>query len=240
MRLKAAAGLLALAIAPALFAQDIQVSPSNKTIEVTVTQTVKVDAEVAVVEIGYENFGATRDSTVDENVKAADKIIDAVEAGGILKAAIETTQLQIQPVEPDSDVPASERKERKYQADQEWNVHVPVAQAQNTVDLALNAGANEVDNVTWAVKDPGALEDKAIAAATAKARAEAAEILSGLGEKLGAVLYASNTMRRPKGWPVFAAESMGGMSKRTRQLHVHLFPKKVEEDATVHVIFAIQ
>jgi uncharacterized protein YggE len=240
---KSLCALILLASFPALtaFGQDIQVSRTNKTIEVTVTQTVTAEPEVAVVEVGYNNFGPTRDSTVDENVRASNKIIQGLMDGGIPESAIETEELQIQQYGPEANVPAAETRQRKFGANQEWDIHVPVAKAQQTVNLAIAAGANEVEDIDWTVKDPDALEEKAIAQAVAKARETATEILSGLGEKLGGLLYASNMSRRPKGWPFSGMQTqMASVSARRPVPKLRLFPKKVEKQATVHVIFAVE
>jgi uncharacterized protein YggE len=223
------------------FGQDLQVSRTNKTIEVTVTQTVTAEPEVAVIEVGYSNFGPTRDATVDENVSASNKIIQGLMDGGIPESAIETEELQIQQFGPEANVPAAETRQRKFGASQKWDIHVPVARAQQTVNLAIAAGANEVEDVDWTVKDPDALEQKAIAQAVAKARATATEILSGLGEKLGGLLYASNMSRRPKGWPFSGLQtSTAEIGQRRPVPKLRLFPKKVEREATVHVIFAVE
>jgi uncharacterized protein YggE len=63
-------------------------------------------------------------------------------------------------------------------------VTVAASAAQTVVDLAVKAGANEVDDVEWNVADPVALQAKASGAALAKARSIADQMAKGLGTKL--------------------------------------------------------
>jgi uncharacterized protein YggE len=224
----------------ATWAQDIQVSRANKTVEVTVTETVQVEPEVAVLSIGYQNYGRTKDACFEESVRAANRIIDALQKSNVGKQDIETQELRVQHIEPDEKWSQEMKTARQYAAKQAWSVRVPVAQAQEILDLAVRAGANDIDDVEWSVKDPEALEGKATGAALAKARALAARMTMEFGSKLGELLYASNTLRRPKGWP-FASGLQTSMAMVGRkEIPLRLFPKKVEQQATVHAVFAIE
>ena len=59
-------------------AQDIQVNRQNKTIAVTAEESTTADAEVAVLAIGYHNFGATQEAAFQDTVQAAERIIKAL------------------------------------------------------------------------------------------------------------------------------------------------------------------
>src|SRR5579872_4613472 len=82
--------------------QDIQVSRANKTVEVTVTATVRVDPEIAVIDVGYRNYARTREAAFQENVEQANRITGALTNAGISKTAIETEHLQMERNEPDT------------------------------------------------------------------------------------------------------------------------------------------
>jgi len=221
-------------------AQDISVNRSNKTVEVTVTESVKVDPEVAVIEVGYHNYGRTQDLAFADNARVANQITQALSDAGIPREDIETETVKLGQLEPDEKWSAELRAERHFEAAQSWNVRVPVARAQSVLSLAIKSGANRVEDVDWQVKDPAALEAKACSAAMTKARALADQMVKGLGGKIVDLLYASNTARRPKGWP-FSLQTETATLRAVRQdLEVKLFPKKVEEEATIHAIFAIE
>lgn len=224
-----------------LSAQDIQVNRQNKTIAVTADDSVTADAEIAVLEIGYHNYAPTQDGAFYENVRVADLITKGFLETKIPKANIETEKLRLSRAEIDEKWTPEMKKERQFTAQQSWQVTVLASQAQAVVDLAVRAGANELDDVEWNVADPVALQAQAGAAALAKARSVADQMAKGLGTKLGELVYASN--RAP------VAKMYRGMET----LHkfatppppppppkLTLFPQKVKSDATVYAVFSIE
>jgi hypothetical protein len=66
--------LAVIVSAGSLFSQDIQVNRQNKTVAITADESVTADAEIAGLEIGYHNFGSTKDAAFQENVRVADRI----------------------------------------------------------------------------------------------------------------------------------------------------------------------
>ena len=204
------------------------------------TESVKVDAEVAVIEIGYQNYGRTQDLAFADDARVANQITQALSDTGIPKEDIETETVKLGQPEAVEKWSAELRAERHFEAAQSWNVSVPVARAQSVLSLAIRSGANRVENVDWQVKDPAALEAKACSAAMTKARALADQMVKGLGGKIVDLLYASNTARTPKGWPFSLQTETATLGTVRQDLEVRLFPKKVEEEATIHAIFAIE
>jgi Uncharacterized conserved protein len=225
------------------FAQDIQVNRQNKTIAVTADQSISVDAEVAVIAIGYHNFAATQDAAFQENIRAANNIIRAIIANGVPKANIETQKLRLTRIEPDEKWTPEMKRDRQFEAQQSWNITLSASQAQGIVDLAVKNGSNEVDDVEWTVADPLALQAKASGAALAKAHEVAEQMAKGLGTTLGELVYASNRVPVSKAWRNMqsmtlntAAATVGSADIKP---HLTLFPEKVKSDATVYAVFAI-
>ena len=155
--------LLPVLMTFAAFSQDIQINRQNKTIAVTADESVTAEAEVAVLSIGYHNYGASQDAAFHENVRAAERITKAILDAKIPEANIETEKLGLGRAEADEKWTEDMKKERRFQAQQSWHVTVSVLQAQTIVDLCVNAGANEVEDVEWNVADPMALQAKAAA-----------------------------------------------------------------------------
>jgi len=89
------------AITGSVFGQDIQVNRQNKTIAVTADESITADAEVAVLEIGYHNFGITQDAAFQENVRVAERITKALLDAKVPKANIETEKLHLARTEID-------------------------------------------------------------------------------------------------------------------------------------------
>src|ERR1700739_302576 len=150
-------------------AQDIRVSHDNKTVAVTVTKTLDVPPEFAMGYVGYRNEGPTQDLVYEENGRKAQKIIEALLAAGVKKADIQTESLDLSRVN-DSWKEQKQDKEAQYQAAQMWKIRVPIGAVQKVVDHAVEAGANNVSDVVWAVKDPDALDAQARVAVVGKAR----------------------------------------------------------------------
>lgn len=224
-----------------LLAQDIQVNRQNKTIAVTADESATADAEVALLAIGYRNYGVTQDATFQENVRAAERITKALLDAKVPKANIETDKLQLTRAEIDEKWTADMKKERQFVAGQYWHVTVSASEAQTVVNLAVNAGANEVDDVDWNVADPVALQAKAGAAALAKAKSIADQMARGLGTKLGELVYASNRAPVSKKWQTVevASERMIPPPPPPPP-KLTLFPQKVKSDATVYAVFSIE
>jgi len=232
--------LAVIASSGLLLAQDIQVNRQNKTIAVTADDSVTADAEIAVLEMGYHNYAPTQDSAFYENVRVAEQITKAFLDAKIPKANIETEKLRLSRTEIDEKWTADMKKDRQFTAEQSWHVTVSASQAHAVVDLAVKAGANELDDVQWNVADPVALQAKAGSAALAKARTVADQMAKGLGTKLGELVYASN--RAPVAKMYRGMEAMAALAPPPPPPppKLTLFPQKVKSDATVYAVFSIE
>ena len=229
-----------VAISGLLLAQDIQVNRQNKTISVTADESATADAEVAVLAIGYHNYGLTQDAAFQENVRAAERITKALLDAKVPKANIETEKLRLARTEIDEKWTPDLKKERQFVAEQSWHVSVSAAEAQTVVDLAVRAGANDVDDVEWNVIDPVALQARASGAALAKARSIADQMAKGLGTKLGELVYASNRAPVAKMYRSAETVMVSASLVTEKQPKLTLFPQKVKTDATVYAIFSIE
>jgi uncharacterized protein len=237
----AALALLAIGSFFNAFAQDVQISPTNRTIAVTASETLRVDPGLAIAHVGYHNYGPTKEAAYAESVRAAEKITQALFAAGVPKEALETEALQLSLVDfRNCDLSADEKQNQKFEAQQTWEIRLAVPDAQKIVDVAVAAGATDVNAVQWVMADVRVLEAKASSAALAKARVLAAQIANQMGVKLGALLYATNGQpqdmefmdrnRYPKSVTVWEA----------LQPSLILFPQKVEKTGTVSAVFAIE
>jgi uncharacterized protein YggE len=232
---------MCLAVAAPSQAQQVQVSKENRTVDVSVTETVKVDAEVAVIELGIQNYAATHEDAYKQNVTAANRILKALQEAGVPENQIQTKTVQLGQTESLEGREVKQPKERQFMAFQSWTIKVPAQDAQRVIDAAAQAGANEVSSVEWAVKDSKALQAKALEAAMTSARDLAAELAKAMGAKLGQVVYVSNGV----------SESFSAEFGRLRVVtnagvlpppppNLKLLPQKVEDSATVRAIFAIE
>ncbi len=110
---------------PALVsAQTVEVNRQNRTVEVVVTETVRVEADVANVTVGCVSYGETHDQAYQANLATADKVIKALLATGLSKAQIESGSLQLG--ENDGGEQAAKNpalhKSHKFKAHQSWKI----------------------------------------------------------------------------------------------------------------------
>jgi len=248
MRLLLGAVIFSLCFAPSARSQTIDVNRQNRTIEVVVSETVQVEPDIAKVTLGCITYGRTHDEAYQANLAIADKVIKALLSAGVPKTQIESSSIELTETNSSdmSNEPSAIRKARQFKAHQSWLVRVKTSDAQTIIDDTVQAGANGIEDVTWDVADAESLEAKARTAAMEKARTTAAEIAQSAGGKLGPLLYASNTVNGIMG--LLAGRSLqtseasvgaGGNGFRTPAFSLQLFPQKVEKQATVRAIFAL-
>ena len=220
-----------------LAAQSNRVAPENKTIEIRATEKVTSPAEIAMVKIGFQNVAQSKDAVYEDNVRAANKIIQAFHVAGVPPESIETDSVRLDREDTSQGVkPPSTR----YTADQEWRIRVKASEAQKIVDIAVAAGANEVGGVEWNVANPEALEAKAYAAALARAKRIAEQTASQTGVKLGEILSISNSVSPFALYNRALQTSAASLGVSTTTVTaLKLFPEDVTREASVTVVYAI-
>ena|SRR5487761_369061 len=247
MRLILGIVMLSFCFVPSALPQTIDVNPQKRTIEVVVSERVQVEPDIAKVTLGCVTYGQTHDEAYQANLAIADKVIKALLSAGVAKTQIESSSIELTEIGSRNMTgePPAIRKAREFEAHQSWVVRVKASEAQKIIDDAVQAGANGIEDVTWDVADAEALEAKARAAAMEKARTTATEIAKSGGGKLGQLLYASNTVNGIMG--LLAGRSLqtetaslgGGGGFATPAFSLRLFPQRVEKQATVRAIFAL-
>ncbi len=239
--------LLLLLLVGTLQAQQVQVNRDNRTIAVNATETVTSDADVAIVALGYHNYGTAQKETYAENVRTSAKILEALQRAGVMKDQIETGTIRVDRVDASKEWTDQQKQERQFEAAQGWKIRVSAKDASKLVDAAMTAGANRVEEINWDLHDRAGLQAKAGGAALAKARAIAEQMAQGLHAKLGSLVYASNVAGSTPYWLLGRTASLEtqavmasvGESKEVMP-EISLFPEKVKQDATVYAVFAIE
>jgi len=218
-------------------AQSSRIVSDKKTIEIRATDKISSPAEVATVKIGFQNVAPSKEAVYEENVRMANKIVQALRTAGTPAEGIETEAIRLDREDTAQGVkPVSTR----FSADQEWRIRVKASEAQKIVDIAVSAGANQVGGVDWNVSNPEALESKAYAAALARAKRIAEQTASLAGVKLGEILSISNSVSPFSQLyrQLNTESSMIGVSPTT-VTSLKLFPEEVAREASVTVVYAI-
>lgn len=228
-------------------AQTIQVSRENKTIYVTSEGEAKAEPEIAILTLGYHAWSKTKDALYEETATASDKIVSELLRVGVKKEMIRTDKTSLTRVEAGPNWPADWKASRVFEAELRWKVTVAVKDAEGTVAIAMQAGATELSDVAWDVADRTRLQAEASKNALGKARTVADSMALGLGTKLGALVYASNSAPiRPSNWPFFGGlnTTMASVSSvigtpLPPKVIKHL-PEQISEKTTVYAVFAIE
>lgn len=235
--------LIIVCCAVSAMSQQIEVSKQNKTITVSADHTMKFAAEIVKLSIGRHDYAASQDEAFSATKNAMAKIIDSLHRHGVEDQAISTENLALEEqtrADINRPVPAQE----KFRSLQRLEVIVPVNAAQNILDSAVVAGANDVGSPEWLLKDYDLAQAKTAGAALRKARLNAEQMAAGLGAKLGDLVYASNYVPNQ----VFPMRQ--GLARNAQRGDIEggapgaqplkLFPQTVEVRATVYATFAIE
>jgi uncharacterized protein YggE len=233
--------LMAVVLTPlSLHAQVIRLgSDSRRTIEATTTEKISVPADAAIVKIGFSYTADTKDAAYSESVKAGNKIIKALTDAGIPVDQIQSESLTMGREEDALTRESKSAAKPKYSASQEWRVHVSAADAQKVVDLAVMAGANNIQGVEWNVSDPQTLRAKAYGVALERAKEMASQSALQAGVKLGELVSIINGEESEGFAKLAMAKRVPVMVEAMPMQNLVLYPSKVEREATVTVIYAI-
>ena len=229
------------------FAQDVAINRQNRTVDVTVTAKVSKFADLADVKFSCNTKSPVHEQAYQQNAEKANKITQALLGAGIPKNDIVTSSMYTEEEELTSaQKKANPARAPQFEASQSWTVRVAASDAQRVIDLAVHAGANDVDNVTWMLSNPDAAESQARMDALKKARATASEIANDLGGKLGEPVFVSNQLikttllERQSAFAnvIDAGERKVSVSPKPGE-SLQLFPERIETEATVRVVFAL-
>jgi uncharacterized protein YggE len=111
--------------------------------------------------------------------------------------------------------------------------------AQKVVDLAVMAGANNIQGVEWNVADPQTLRAKAYGLALEGAKEMAAQSATQAGVKLGELVTIINGEESEGFAKIPAAKRVAVEVLAMPVPNLVLFPGKVEREATVTIIYTI-
>ena len=226
-------------------AQTVKVDQQNRTIEISAESSIQVVADRVTITVGYRNYGPTHEEAFANNSRIADRILKSWKAAGVDEKSISTSTLSSRTVTPESDwkeLTPTERKQRQYEVFQSWTISETPDAAEKLLDIAVDAGANEVGPPEWALADAGTTESQAYASALMKAHAIADQMAKSFGGKVGSLLYASNEQRQMGVLGGVAGGMAGGVIRRSvnARPETKLLPQKIEKTGYVRAIFALE
>ncbi len=218
-------------------AQTIQINKDNRTLAVTATDSASAMADVAVVHVGFEVYGADEQAAYAAGSQRSNAVMAALLGTGVAKDAIESQDQGLAPLseyELQKQPPAL--KGMRFKLTQSWTVRTLPDAAAKVLDVAVKAGANQSGSIDWEMKDASLLESEAASKALAHAQKIAAGMAEGLHTHVGALLYASNQAQEV-GRPV---PMMMKASRAEAPAPLAISTRKVERSATVYAVFGLE
>jgi uncharacterized protein YggE len=190
-----------LLIALNVTAQDHTARPGDRPAHETrrgilVTGNAEVTAapDQAIVRLGMtaQNSRATvAQSKVNEVIQ---KTIEALTKAGVNRRSIHTTHISVTPIYSDKILSPGGSKISAFRADNVLEITVDdIKSVGEVIDAAINSGANEVQGVSFRLKDDDAQRQKALTAASRDAKARAETIARTLGVTLGNLIEATES-----------------------------------------------
>ena len=220
----------------------LSIGKDARSIAITATDKVAHEADIATVHIGYQLFGPDKDAAYAAGSRASNAVLEALRKAGVAEKEIESESQQIQPTQPYllEKSSTAEKAAKAFTITQSWTARVPAANAAKVLDGAVKAGANQSGQIDWSLADANAAQSEAASKALQRARTQAAAMASGLGVKLGPLLYASNQVEAEPVRPLdrAAAAPMAMMEQKVEPLAIN--PRHIETSATVYAVFSIE
>ena len=218
---------------------SIQINEANRTLSVSASDHAEADAEVADLHVGYTVYGATLPATYKAASDTSNTIVQAMAAAGAKRTDIQSGSQSVARL---SDYEIKQQKGAKFRVSQSWTVSLAPKDAALILDAAIQAGANQSGDITWRMKNSTALDAEAIRRATERARLLAEELAKGLGATLGKALYATNSVSG--GVLMSRGVMMNAYAAKTTEANqltpLAVEPQRVQSEATVQIVYALQ
>jgi uncharacterized protein YggE len=228
--------LLAAALAAAALAYrpsaGLAQSPPSGTVTVTGEATVTVAPDRAQIQVGTDLLARTAAAAVAEDAARVRAILSALEKAGVPLKDLQTEGYSLNPntVQPNGNAPP--RIEGYWINDNLQITTANLADVGRYIDLAVAAGANQVNGVNFTAANSLSVTNRANAAAVANAHAQALVLAQAAGERLGAVRSMSIQNASP---PVPMYMSLTAATAAPRIVP----PSGVTESAQVTVVYRL-
>ena len=232
-----------LAVAPNADAQETTPYPSReKTISVTGMASASVKPDQLNINFGVETQEKTAKAALDSNSADMDKIISAIESAGILESEISTSSFNISPVYNSYENKTTGMWTQELVGYRVSNI-VKVStskldSAASIIDNAVNAGANRVDSVYFALSPAKqqSLKDDLLGKAITNAKSKAEMALAPLDHKIiGVKMVSLNEFAMPQ--PMYGGVAYS-MSEAVRA-PTPVFSSDQDVTTSVNVVFII-
>jgi len=202
-----------LGVLSLMVAAQTTANPLRRTISVTGKAERRVSPDLGIVVLAIQTQGSALTRVTQQNNATTNAVMNAVRKLAIPNLALRTLVFDVQPVyeqgTPEHPAP-NPPKIIGYQVTNRLEVRIPDAEtarlsdnAGRVLEVALEAGANRVDSITFTLQDERPVLRAVLADATRDAASTAAALASAAGVTLGP-LMTLNTSQYVQPMPMFA------------------------------------
>ncbi len=173
---------------PSTLAQENNSCDPARSVEVAGAAVVYVTPDRALIQLGVQSNGTSPDAVHKDNMQKIQRVIRAVQGLGVDAKDIATDYYLVYPIYDDY----SDLKIKGYRIDNTVSITLrDVNLADDTLLVALKAGANEVQDVQFYTSELRKHRDQARALAIKAAGEKARDLASAAGAQAGCVLTIS-------------------------------------------------
>jgi uncharacterized protein YggE len=222
-------------------ATEPTVQPSPSTIRVVAQATVTAKPDEAELYLGVTTANKTATAAVAANDRKMAEVLAALKKEVGADGDVKTTEVSVQPRFAETRSGDVTARLTGYTVTNTVEVRTSNVRAVGRLlDVAFGAGANTVEQVGFTLKDPEAVQNQALRAASAKARARAAAIADAQGLRVGDVMSMTEGDRGETFLPLEGLAGYRRAKANEQVLAMAVEPGSVEVVATVTVIFALK
>ena len=161
------------ALAQPVAAAEISIQSQGPVVELTVTETVEADPDIATLSAGVTTLAPTAVEALRQNSAQMDRVIAQIEAQGVAKKDIQTTGVNLN-AEYDWDEQTRQQRFRGYRVSNRVSVIVrDIPRTGRLLDALVASGATDLGGIQWSVDDPTTAQETARAAAFKSGRERA-------------------------------------------------------------------
>jgi len=210
-----------------------------RSLAVTGTGTVSLAPDIAYVNIGVHTENPDIAQAVSSNNSLAQAVVDALHNSGVDSKDIQTSNFSVYSTTGYDKVTGAQTGST-FAVDNTVYVTVrDLTKLAGLLDIAIKAGANNINSVSFDLSDKTAGMQQARAKAMTDAGSLAAELAKSAGLSLGAIQSLSYT----SSGPVYYAAGMGGggtVAAPAANVVAPINPGQIQLTATVDVTYAVK
>lgn len=222
------------ALAAPATAAEIQIAATGPVVELTVSESVSADPDVADISAGVTTQAQTAVEAMRNNSTQMRAVIDRIKAQGIAERDIQTTGVNLS-TQYDYDQEARRQVFIGYTASNRVSVKLrDIAKVGEVLDALVAAGATDLGGPNWSVNDPKPAQAQARANAVKTAQAQALEYARMAGYAKVKLLEINETVGNQPPMPFVRAQAMDAA-----KMSAPVQPGVVEAQVTITVKYEL-